>query len=56
MTSALIERIRTNLKVDAYYHQNFPTKAATLSLGICGNCYLRTPVQAKDDINGRFER
>jgi hypothetical protein len=40
----------TDLKVDAYYHQNFSNEGQQFLAWYLRNCYLRTPVQAKDDI------
>src|SRR3984885_5050354 len=47
---ALIERIRTDLKSDAYYSQNFPNEGQQFLAWYLRNCYLRTAIQAKDDI------
>ena len=46
----LIERIRTDLKADSYFHQNFPNEGPQFLAWYLRNCYLRTPIQAKDDI------
>jgi hypothetical protein len=47
---ALIERIRTDLKADPYYAQNFSNEGQQFLAWYLRNCYLRTAVQAKDDI------
>src|SRR5271156_6295655 len=46
----LIERIRTDLKADPYYTQNFYNEGQQFLAWYLRNCCLRTPVQAKDDI------
>jgi hypothetical protein len=46
----LIERIRTDLKTDPYYQQNFSNEGQQFLAWYLRSCYLRTPVQAKDDI------
>ena len=48
--SELLERIRSDLKSDAYYSQNFPNEGQQFLAWYLRNCYLRTAVQAKDDI------
>ena len=48
--SGLIERIRTDLKADPYYTQNFSNEGQQFLAWYLRSCYLRTPIQAKDDI------
>ena len=48
--SALLERIRSDFQNDAYYSQNFANEGQCFLAWYLRNCYLRTPVQAKDDI------
>lgn len=48
--SQLLERIRSDLKSDAYYSQNFPNEGQQFLAWYLRSCYLRTAVQAKDDI------
>jgi hypothetical protein len=48
--SALIERIRTDFKGDSYYQQNFSNEGQQFLAWYLRSCYLRTPVQARDDI------
>jgi hypothetical protein len=46
----LLERIRSDLKGDAYYFQNFPNEGQRYLAWYLRSCYLRTAVQTKDDI------
>jgi hypothetical protein len=48
--SQLLDRIRTDLKGDSYYSQNFPNEGQQFLAWYLRNCYLRTTIQAKDDI------
>ncbi|HEU4476257.1 MAG TPA: hypothetical protein VFR71_06135 [Methyloceanibacter sp.] len=48
--SALLERIRTDLTSDPYYIQNFSNEGQQFLAWYLKSCYLRTSVQAKDDI------
>jgi hypothetical protein len=48
--SELIKRIREDLKADSYFHQNFPNEGSQFLAWYLRNCYVRTPIQAKDDI------
>jgi hypothetical protein len=48
--SALIERIRADLKADPYYSQNFSNEGQQFLAWYLRSCYLRTLIQAKDDI------
>ena len=48
--SGLIERIRTDLKADPYYQQNFSNEGEKFLAWYLRSCYLRLPVQARDDI------
>ena len=46
----LLERVRNDLSNDPYYIQNFPNDGQRFLAWYLRNCYLRTTVQAKDDI------
>jgi hypothetical protein len=48
--SNLIDRIRGDLSSDKYYKQNFPNDGQRFLAWYLRNCYLRTPLQAHDDI------
>jgi hypothetical protein len=48
--SELTERIRDDILQDNYYQQNFPNDGQRFLAWYLRNVYLRTPVQAKDDI------
>lgn len=48
--SALLERVRADLKNDPYYHQNFSNEGQRFLAWYLRSCYLRTAIQAKDDI------
>jgi hypothetical protein len=48
--SSLLDRIRSDLKSDVFYQQNFPNDGQRFLAWYLRNCYLRTPIQAKDDI------
>ena len=48
--SSLLDRIRTDLQTDAYYGQNFSNEGPQFLAWYLRNCYLRTEIQAKDDI------
>jgi hypothetical protein len=48
--SDLLHRIRLDFKSDAYYFQNFPNEGQQFLAWYLRSCYLRTAVQAKDDI------
>ena len=48
--ASLLARIREDLKNDLYYSQNFPNEGQQFLAWYLRNCYLRTSVQAKDDI------
>jgi hypothetical protein len=45
-----MERIRIDLKADPYYQQNFSNEGQQFLAWYLRNCYLRTLVQARDDI------
>jgi hypothetical protein len=46
----LLDRIRTDLKNDTYYQQNFSNDGQRFLAWYLRNCYLRTSIQARDDI------
>jgi hypothetical protein len=46
----LLDRIRRDIREDSYYAQNFPNDGPRFLAWYLRNVYLRTPVQAKDDI------
>jgi hypothetical protein len=46
----LVTRIRQDNLQDNYYQQNFPNDGQRFLAWYLRNIYLRTPVQAKDDI------
>jgi hypothetical protein len=48
--SELTDRIRRDILQDNYYHQNFPNDGQRFLAWYLRNVYLRTLVQAKDDI------
>jgi hypothetical protein len=48
--SELVTRIRQDILQDNYYQQNFPNDGQRFLAWYIRNIYLRTPVQAKDDI------
>src|SRR5271165_1740240 len=49
--SDLLDRIRADLATDKYYKQNFPANEGQQFVAwYLRNCYLRTPIQARDDI------
>ena len=48
--SSLIDRIRGDLSNDKYYKQNFPNDGQRFLAWYLRSCYLRTPIQAHDDI------
>jgi len=48
--SSLLDRIRADLKTDTYYQQNFSNDGPRFLAWYLRNCYLRTSIQARDDI------
>ena len=48
--SAVLERIRRDLKDDIYYAQNYENDGQRFVAWYLRNIYLRTPVQARKDI------
>jgi hypothetical protein len=48
--SALIDRIRADLTSDRYYKQNYQNDGQRFLAWYLRNCYVRTPLQAHDDI------
>lgn len=50
MMSLLLDRIRTDLTNDPYYDQNFSNEGQQFLAWYLRSCYLRTAIQAKDDI------
>jgi AIPR protein len=46
----LLDRIRADLTTDKYYQQNFSNDGQRFLAWYLRNCYLRTPIQARDDI------
>lgn len=46
----LLDRIRGDLASDKYYKQNFPNDGQRFLAWYLRSCYLRTPIQAHDDI------
>ncbi len=50
LVSSLLDRIRTDLENDPYYTQNFSNEGERFLAWYLRSCYLRTPIQAKDDI------
>jgi len=48
--SDLLDRIRADLANDKYYKQNFSNDGQRFLAWYLRNCYLRTPIQARDDI------
>jgi hypothetical protein len=48
--SGLIDRIRSEIRNDTYYAQNFSNDGQRFLAWYLRNCYLRTRVQARDDI------
>jgi len=46
----LLDRIRVDLSTDKYYQQNFSNDGQRFLAWYLRNCYLRTPIQARDDI------
>lgn len=50
MATEFLERIRADLMADTYYKQNFSNDGQRFLAWYLRNCYLRTAIQAKDDI------
>src|ERR1017187_6009947 len=50
IASSILERIKTDLSSDSYYQQNFSNDGQQFLAWYLRNCYLRTAVQARDDI------
>jgi hypothetical protein len=48
--SELIQQIKRDINADIYYQQNFPNDGQRFLAWYLRNIYLRSPVQAKDDI------
>jgi hypothetical protein len=48
--SDFLDRIRGELKSDRYYQENFSNEGQKFLAWYLRNCYLRTQVQARDDI------
>ncbi len=48
--SELLDRIRRDIREDSYYAQNFANDGERFLAWYLRNVYLRTPVQARDDI------
>jgi len=50
--SELLDRIRQDIREDTYYAQNFANDGQRFLAWYLRNVYLRTPIQARDDITG----